>query len=314
MDISVVLCTWKNSRRLGITLEALSHCVVPQGVTWELVLVNNHSADETERVAKDHTERLPIVYVEEPLPGLSRARNKGLSLAKGDLIVFTDDDVRPCVDWLTFYWRAYRTRPEGYFFGGRIVSEFETERFDREMIKHAPLCIRGLDWGGEERILREDEYFIGANWAAPLEMVRRAGGYDVTKGLNAVPGRTTTGEEADLMNRMKHMGYRPLYLPDAAVHHFVPERKLNGRHIGRRLQASGYAYAGLEVPPAPGPYIGNLPRWIYKRIALRLMRYGAIRLRGGKGYQDYFDLRFDIGYALGLRDLASARHDRAVSK
>src|SRR5215472_15324200 len=70
MDVSVILCTWNNSKRLDITLNALRGCHMPRDVRWELVLTDNGSTDDTSTVARRFAGLLPLVYVEEPRPGL----------------------------------------------------------------------------------------------------------------------------------------------------------------------------------------------------------------------------------------------------
>ena len=128
MDVSVIVCTWNNPKRLATTLAAIRQCRIPQDMRWELVLTNNGSTDDTRAVAQDFAGGLPLVYLEEPRPGLSLAKNAALRTATGRLLVFTDDDVTPCGDWLATYWTAYRDRPSGYYFGGPIGSEYEHGR------------------------------------------------------------------------------------------------------------------------------------------------------------------------------------------
>ena len=150
-DLSLVLCTWNNAARLRITLDAIAQCNVPEGMRWELVLVNNNCTDATDAVAAEFAKRLPLHLVHEPAPGLSRARNAGLSAATGDLVVFTDDDVRPYPHWLAAFWDAYRRYPEGHYFGGPIESEFEGVQPDERLVALAPPSVRGLDYGPTER-------------------------------------------------------------------------------------------------------------------------------------------------------------------
>jgi GT2 family glycosyltransferase len=115
MDVSVIICTWNNCERLAITLDVISHCIVPSDPTWELVFVNNNSVDETKNITTDYSSKLPLVYTEEPQQGLSRARNRGIKVATGNLIVFTDDDTKPCPEWIEVYWNAYMDKPSGFF-------------------------------------------------------------------------------------------------------------------------------------------------------------------------------------------------------
>src|SRR5262245_10975292 len=122
MDVSVIVCTWNNARRLAITLGALRECHIPRDMQWELVLVDNGSTDDTAVVVRQFTDVLPLVRLEERRPGLSHAKNAALRSSSGRLLIFTDDDVTPCRDWIKTYWAAHRDRQSGYYFGGPIES------------------------------------------------------------------------------------------------------------------------------------------------------------------------------------------------
>jgi glycosyltransferase involved in cell wall biosynthesis len=74
MDLSIVLCTWNNARRLAVTLDAISRCRVPPTLRWELVLVANNCTDATVDVARGFGGRLPLHHLVEPRQGLSHAR------------------------------------------------------------------------------------------------------------------------------------------------------------------------------------------------------------------------------------------------
>ena len=110
MHVSVVVATWNNCHQLAVGLEALSRCVVPSHLGWEVVLVNNNCTDETEKVARGFRDKLRLVYVEEPRQGLSRAKNAGIGASSGRLLVFADD-MRPCPEWIETYWVAYEGKP-----------------------------------------------------------------------------------------------------------------------------------------------------------------------------------------------------------
>ncbi|MCC6444207.1 MAG: glycosyltransferase family 2 protein [Armatimonadetes bacterium] len=235
MDISVILSTWNNSNRLRITLEAISQCKVPEGILWELVLVNNNCTDETDEVARNFADKLPILYIKEPRQGLSRAKNAGIKAARGKLIIFTDDDVKPCRDWIAIYWSAYQANPEGYFWGGPIESEFGNGNIDEELVRLAPPSVKGLSFGSDMKILSPDEYLVAANWACPAEAIRTAGGFDISTGLNPASGKVIVGEETDLMSRLMQMGLVENYLPEAGIKHFVPEDKCSLGHILSRF-------------------------------------------------------------------------------
>ena len=103
MHISVVICTWNRADELRTTLDSLTRLVIPAGCVWELVVVNNGCTDETNAVIAEFEARLPVRSLFEAELGLLRARNRGAAAARGDLTLFTDDDVAVEASWLEAY-------------------------------------------------------------------------------------------------------------------------------------------------------------------------------------------------------------------
>jgi glucosyl-dolichyl phosphate glucuronosyltransferase len=93
MLITVAICTLNRAESLRRTLESLAAMRVPGELDWELVIINNGCTDHTDDVIKTFAGRLPIQREFEPQHGHSRARNHAVDIAKGDYIVWTDDDV-----------------------------------------------------------------------------------------------------------------------------------------------------------------------------------------------------------------------------
>ena len=86
---------------MRLTLESLGKINVPPGWSVELLVVDNGSTDHTRTIAsKASLRNMNLRYVSEPKAGQSIARNTGILAARGEIIVFTDDDVSPAPDWL----------------------------------------------------------------------------------------------------------------------------------------------------------------------------------------------------------------------
>ena len=100
MQFSVVIPTYNRAAELRQTLLSLSKLEVCDD--WELIVVDNHSTDETSRVIREASKSFParLRYLFEPLPGRSAALNAGIIAAKGKIIAITDDDVMVESDWL----------------------------------------------------------------------------------------------------------------------------------------------------------------------------------------------------------------------
>src|SRR4051794_22196645 len=100
MLISILLCTCNRSASLRRTLESLGKVRVP-GANAELVVVDNGSTDDTaDAVRNAGLKNMDVRYLLEPGRGKARALNTGLDHVRGDIILFTDDDVLVAQDWV----------------------------------------------------------------------------------------------------------------------------------------------------------------------------------------------------------------------
>lgn len=127
MDTSVIICTCNRARRLPDLFDNLATLKIPPGVTWELLIVDNGSRDESPQIIEREITRgrLPLVHLNETTIGKCRALNLALEKARGDLLVFTDDDVLPTPEWLKAYYEAFQAYPAVSGFGGRVLPLWE---------------------------------------------------------------------------------------------------------------------------------------------------------------------------------------------
>lgn len=77
--------------------EAIDSILAQTFTDWELILVDDGTTDGATAIAKSYAERHPdrIRYTEHPgheNRGMSASRNRGISLARGDLLAFLDAD------------------------------------------------------------------------------------------------------------------------------------------------------------------------------------------------------------------------------
>src|SRR5262249_4742997 len=112
MLYSVAICTWNRAALLAQTLGALRRLRVPPGADWELLVVNNNGTDDPDAALPRHGAFLPLRRVFEPRLGHCHARNAAVSAARGDLLLWTDDDVLVDPEWLACYARAADRWPD----------------------------------------------------------------------------------------------------------------------------------------------------------------------------------------------------------
>jgi glycosyltransferase involved in cell wall biosynthesis len=218
MFISVVICTYNRASRLAETLEHFQKLTIPAGVTWELVVVNNRSSDNTDEVISAvaaHTT-LPIRKAYEPLPGLGAARNRGIAESTGSIIAFTDDDIFPAIDWLVVLAAEFAKDTTLAGIGGRVEL-------------HNPLDLPVTIRTGRERFQMVGTWNLlggipGCNMAFRREAVDRVGGFDPDFGAGAP---LVSAEDIEFIFRCIRANLKLVYCPDLLVTH----------DHGRRTQA-----------------------------------------------------------------------------
>ena len=277
MRVSVVICTRNNARRLEVTLDSLSRLRVPSDITWDLAIADNGSSDGTDQVLKAWATHLPLRTVSVPEPGVSRGRNAALALAQGELVIFTDDDVKVPPTWITTYAEAYKALGDGYYYGGPIDSELEGDPPADGWMRIAPGSVRGVEWGPTARELKRGEYFIGANWACSTEAARAAGGFDIRMGPGGTAG-PPGGEETDLMERLSRRGLKAWYLPTIRVQHWVPAAKTQPAHLLARWQTLATVKAWKGRVWYGRIRVGRVPWRLYPELAKVTLKSVAARL------------------------------------
>ena len=119
--VSIIICTRDRAEDLRETLQALDETLIPDGLAAEVLVVDNDSRDRTRRVVRQAKVwgKAPR-YVFEPRQGLSFARNTAAATAQGEVLLWTDDDVRPGRAWLEAMCRPILDGKADAV-GGRIV-------------------------------------------------------------------------------------------------------------------------------------------------------------------------------------------------
>lgn len=300
MDISILISTRNNATRLKETILHISRCRIPRGISWEVVIVNHNSQDHTEQVASEMQQMLPLKYAVETREGLGQARNCGLLMSSGALVLFTDDDVKPDPGWVEVYWSAYVANPSKRFWGGPIESEFEGAEPNWELVQLGPPSVKGFDLGERERrLLNESNFLIAANWGCPSLALKREGGFDSELGLNTAVG---SSEETDLMERLIRSGMESWYLPAAKIRHIVPMSKVSLKHLGNRRRAYGRYEARNSSHPRKHnlPLLG-VPPWVVRKLFETSAAWIFARMTGKSGFAEYLEAQETLGVAEGFR-------------
>jgi glycosyltransferase involved in cell wall biosynthesis len=253
---------------------------VTSDLAWEMVIVNNNSTDHTDDVISEYIGRLPVRREFEPRAGKSNALNRAIDVAKGDYIVWIDDDVLVDAGLVTAYAEAFRRWPEAVVFGGRIKPRYEApvEKwvFESEAVLGGPYAIR--DFGEHALPLSaddEDHFPYGANWAVRA-IEQRAFRYDPE--LGPVPNRIRNQEETELIRRLLGSGVTGYWIPEAMVEHCIGRDRQTVHYIAAYYESWGETLAFRNAATtAAVPFWFGIPRRILPRLLVWWVLYRLCR-------------------------------------
>ncbi len=234
LRISAVICTHNRKEFLPGAIESLARQNLPAS-EYEILVIDNASQDGT----ADLLRRWPggLRWESEPLPGLSRARNRAIQLAAGEIIAFLDDDAVASPGWLTGLLAGYSAFPEAWAAGGKVELNWQSTRpawLADDFLKH----LSRLDLGAEARLLAANEFIWGTNCSFRREALEQVGFFRPSLGRR--------GKQLVLQKRIRQAGGQVAYLPEALVHHRVSGERLKPGYFIARAYGAGYSAALLS--------------------------------------------------------------------
>lgn len=274
--VTVAICTWNRAGLLRQALEQLTKLVLPATTTWELIVVDNNSPDDTAAVIRSFEDRLPLRALFEPEMGLSHARNAAVRAARGEYIIWTDDDVLVHPDWLAAYCAAFDRWPEAAFYGGPIEPWFEgtPPAWLEPALAHVWSAYALLNLGPQPLLLNGRNVPFGANYAVRLD-AQRSQLYDPSLGRRGAV--LTAGEETAVLYALVRRGLTGRWIPDAVVRHFIPARRQTIGYLRRHYAGNGRAMA-YEFDD-PRSFLG-CPYWVWRVAVESEASYRYYRLIG----------------------------------
>ena len=234
--VSIVVCAHRTDRLQDI-LEAIDSLKAQSYHGIEIITVIDGNPELYEKIRSLAEDPRILVTFNEKNLGLSESRNKGLSMSKGDIIAFFDDDAIAGANWIEELVKMY---------------------LDRDAIA-AGGCILPLWLGGEPMWLPQEFYWLvgathkgfpedvgevrntfGSNLSFKSDVLRSLGGFRGEMGVKA-KGQLQS-EETEICDRMKDkFGKGVVYNNKAIVHHKVFPERLKWRFLLGRAFWQGYS-------------------------------------------------------------------------
>ncbi len=201
MRATIQLCTYNRAALLERVLDACFEQTAGSG-DYEVVLVDDGSTDgRTEHVIAQARARATCAFtaLTQPNSGLAAGRNRGIAHARGERIIFIDDDVLPLPNFVEQHLRSHAAAPLAIVRGGAI---------NVEDIDDLPPPIWSIkNYSGN--------YFWTTNVSVPLKTIRAAGGFNEAFAEYG-------WEDIDVGLRLRFAGVKAVFNKNALVFHYKP--------------------------------------------------------------------------------------------
>lgn len=230
---SIIIPVWNNAALTEQCLTALAD--VTEGVSYEVVVVDNGSTDGVQTFLQNLGGDVQVVRNEENL-GFAKACNQGARAARGEFLVFLNNDTIPLKGWLAALVEEVRAHADVAVVGSKLLFEDGT-------IQHAGVAF-SRQWflpyhlyrGGNAKAAcvsrrRELQCVTAACMLVRRNVFEQAGGFD--------EGYRNGFEDVDLCLKIREQQGKIVYQPKSVLYHLeskTPGRKTHDLDNGRRLQ------------------------------------------------------------------------------
>lgn len=235
VDFTVAICTYNGEDRLPKVLERLRLQLHTEQFSWEVVIIDNNSTDNTAGIIQNHQadwpEAYPIKYCFESEQGIAFARRLAIKEAQGPLVGFLDDDNLPNSTWVSAAYSFGQTHPQAGVYGSQILGDYEVEppvNFYRISVSLAivergqePFRYHPRKWkfpAGAGMVVRKQAW---------LENVPA---HPFLKGVCAT-SLSSKGEDTETILYIRKSNWEVWYNPEMLIHHHIPKWRLERDYL-----------------------------------------------------------------------------------
>ncbi|MEM9087218.1 MAG: hormogonium polysaccharide biosynthesis glycosyltransferase HpsE [Cyanobacteria bacterium P01_F01_bin.53] len=281
LDVTVVIPTYNGAKRLPALLDKLRLQITPENRSWEIIVCDNNSLDDTGEVVRtyqaDWPSHVPLRYSFGAQQGAAFARQHAVESAHGKLIAFLDDDNLPADNWVEQAFQFAQKHPQAGAFGSQIHGQFESELPDE--LENIKTFLAIIERGDQPQRYEPAQKILPP--AAGLVVRRQAWLNNVPERLflnNTSKSAGLASEDLEAILHIQKAGWDVWYNPDMVVHHDIPDGRLRQDYLVSLFRCVGlscFHIRMLRVEPWKKPFA--VPAHIandIRKLALHRMRYG----------------------------------------
>ncbi|HXC69709.1 MAG TPA: glycosyltransferase family 2 protein [Pyrinomonadaceae bacterium] len=298
-EVSVVIPTYNRSALLRSTVDSVLN--QDTQTTFEVVVIDNNSSDDTKDVVASLIETYPgkVRYVVERKQGNAHARNRGIEEAKGAIVAFVDDDVTVDKNWLTSLKTILDARSDLSFVGGKVLPQWNGPPPSWLTPDHwAPLAL--LDYGNDEFAIsgNSPRGLLTANIAFRRNVFEETGMF--LPDLQRVKNMIGSMEDHEFLLRVCRSGKQGIYTPRMIATTHIDTERLTKAYHRRWHTGHGHFYAVLADPDWERSKfrLAGVPAHLFKETATNALLWCGRVLRGktDAAFVNECRLRFFSGF------------------
>lgn len=242
VDFSVVIPTYNGASHLPELLEKLRSQVVSENLSWEVIVVDNNSTDDTAQVVRDYQANwrsdCPLKYVLEKQQGAAFARQRGIEEARGILVGCLDDDNLPTPNWVAAACTFAQAHPQAGAYGSQIHGKFEAK--PPEYIKSIGSYLAIIERGSKPRYYEPERKMLPPG--AGLVLRKQAWELSVPKSLflnHQGRGAGLASEDLEVVLHIQNAGWEIWYNPEMEIEHKIPPWRLEKDYLVSLVRCVG---------------------------------------------------------------------------
>jgi len=273
IHFTVAIPTFNGAKTLPLVLEKLRSQITPKTLSWEIVVVDNNSTDDTPRVVETFQNlhpQIPLRYCCEVKQGLTYARQTAVNAANGVWIGFLDDDNLPDQNWVVAAYQFGINHPQVGAFGGQIHGKYEIK--PPPGFEQVKLFLAVCKHGQVAKQFEPEKLRLPPG--AGLVVQKQAW-------LDSMPDRFERihrgGNDYEISLRLYKQGWEIWYNPEMQIEHLIPVWRMEKAYLTKIARLYGLCTCEIRLILARSwekplllvrSFLGGL-----KRTVIHLIRY-----------------------------------------